>query len=207
MYPDQSTAQRQQTHTVTPVNADAPNRLSDQVQQRTWYVPSLPGECVISQVQALEMLFGFVPRNRCQNTDRNIRFADHPLTQADFTDWRKVTFSRQSNLSDEDQIPFYDLPRLRNATEIASRLPRLGFFTTSVFFNTWATNVDNQFRVTTNQALITMLHSTYSSTEPTEPLSDIGLDSDHANEPDCNCLLYTSPSPRDATLSRMPSSA
>ena len=23
----------------------------------------------------------------------------------------------------------------------------------------------------------------------------------------CNCLLYTSPSPRDATLSRMPSSA
>ena len=24
---------------------------------------------------------------------------------------------------------------------------------------------------------------------------------------DCNCLLYTSPSPRDATLSRMPSSA
>ena len=25
--------------------------------------------------------------------------------------------------------------------------------------------------------------------------------------PDCSCLLYTSPSPRDATLSRMPSSA
>ena len=24
---------------------------------------------------------------------------------------------------------------------------------------------------------------------------------------DCDCLLYTSPSPRDATLSRMPSSA
>ena len=29
---------------------------------------------------------------------------------------------------------------------------------------------------------------------------------DHAN-PDFTCLLYTSPSPRDATLSRMPSSA
>ena len=27
------------------------------------------------------------------------------------------------------------------------------------------------------------------------------------NDPECNCLLYTSPSPRDATLSRMPSSA
>ena len=28
-----------------------------------------------------------------------------------------------------------------------------------------------------------------------------------ANEMNKNCLLYTSPSPRDATLSRMPSSA
>ena len=72
-----------------------------------------------------------------------------------------------------------------SVNEIDSRLPRLGFFTTSVFFNNWATNVDNQFRVTTNQALITMLHSTYSSTEPTEPLSDAGLDADHANEADC----------------------
>ena len=26
-------------------------------------------------------------------------------------------------------------------------------------------------------------------------------------DPSCDCLLYTSPSPRDATLSRMPSSA
>ena len=41
------------------------------------------------------------------------------------------------------------------------------------------------------------------------------LDRDHYNEDWlmettekwCNCLLYTSPSPRDATLSRMPSSA
>ena len=59
------------------------------------------------------MLFGFVPRNRCQNTDRNIRFADTIITEADFNDWRKVTFSRVGNLSDEDQIPFYDLPRLQ----------------------------------------------------------------------------------------------
>ena len=30
---------------------------------------------------------------------------------------------------------------------------------------------------------------------------------DYLIELGCNCLLYTSPSPRDATLSRMPSSA
>ena len=186
LYPDQSTAQRQQQHTVTPVQADAPNSLTGQVNQRTWYVPSLPGECVISQVQALEMMFGFLPRQRCQNSGgSNIRFSDHPLTEADFNDWRKVTFTRQARLSDADQVPFYDLPRLRDATEVVSRLPRLGFFTTSVFFNNWATNVDNQFRVTTNQALITMLHLTFSSSEPTEPLSDEGLDAEHSDEADC----------------------
>ena len=40
MYPDQSQSQRQQQHTVTPVDNDAPDRLSAQVAQRTWYVPS-----------------------------------------------------------------------------------------------------------------------------------------------------------------------
>ena len=33
------------------------------------------------------------------------------------------------------------------------------------------------------------------------------LDSNHGDDIVNNCLLYTSPSPRDATLSRMPSSA
>ena len=33
------------------------------------------------------------------------------------------------------------------------------------------------------------------------------LDGDGQNDPSDTCLLYTSPSPRDATLSRMPSSA
>ena len=35
----------------------------------------------------------------------------------------------------------------------------------------------------------------------------IGSNGDDVNEYDLSCLLYTSPSPRDATLSRMPSSA
>ena len=34
-----------------------------------------------------------------------------------------------------------------------------------------------------------------------------GADNWHADNTYTNCLLYTSPSPRDATLSRMPSSA
>ena len=131
------------------------------------------------------MLFGFVSRPRCEGAERNLRFPDYPLRESDFNDWRTVTLTRQARLSDADQIPFYHLTRLRGATEIVTRLPRNGFFSTSVFFNNWATNIDNQFRVTTNQALITALHLTFSSSEPTEPLSTEGLDADHANEPDC----------------------
>ena len=37
--------------------------------------------------------------------------------------------------------------------------------------------------------------------------NNLTLDQMYHLEQDENCLLYTSPSPRDATLSRMPSSA
>ena len=184
LYPDQSANQRQQRHIFTPTEADAPSTLARQVTDRTWHIPSLPGVCDVPQTDALEMLFGFGLRRYC-GTPNNIRFNDTPLTQEDFTDWRMVTFSRQINASEEELIPFYDLPRLREATAITSRLPRLGFFTTSAFFNNWATNVDNQFRVVTNQTLLAALHIGFSSTEPTEPLLDEGLDAEHASEESC----------------------
>ena len=42
----------------------------------------------------------------------------------------------------------------------------------------------------------------------TQSIMDLGATVCTKNNPNCkNCLLYTSPSPRDATLSRMPSSA
>ena len=40
-----------------------------------------------------------------------------------------------------------------------------------------------------------------------EDFSEYAINSDKINESHMTCLLYTSPSPRDATLSRMPSSA
>ena len=45
--------------------------------------------------------------------------------------------------------------------------------------------------------------------EDGEDRTDDDIDSDADTDPtnDNTCLLYTSPSPRDATLSRMPSSA
>ena len=50
------------------------------------------------------------------------------------------------------------------------------------------------------------------STKLLDPIYDMkpnieGLDSPTGKEEDTTCLLYTSPSPRDGLLSRMPSSA
>ena len=43
--------------------------------------------------------------------------------------------------------------------------------------------------------------------DPSSSSSGTGMEAEHPDEPPTHCLLYTSPSPRDATLSRMPSSA
>ena len=53
----------------------------------------------------------------------------------------------------------------------------------------------------------------YNDGTPNEIISDLGIyaqaqtDFDNETQRIAACLLYTSPSPRDATLSRMPSSA
>ena len=44
-------------------------------------------------------------------------------------------------------------------------------------------------------------------TEPDTSKAETTLNSSDENEEDSSCLLYTSPSPRDGLLSRMPSSA
>ena len=43
--------------------------------------------------------------------------------------------------------------------------------------------------------------------EKADEVADISHERTQLAEPESTCLLYTSPSPRDATLSRMPSSA
>ena len=131
------------------------------------------------------MLFGFLDSRDCNQLDNNLRFANTPLQDSDFNDWRAVNIIFEPNQTDEDQVPFYDLVQLRNATELRVRTPRLGFFTSSVFFNNWSTNVDNQFRVTANQSLLGALHVSFSSTEPTEPLRLDGLNEDHASDDSC----------------------
>ena len=161
LYPDQVMSSADSL-TSRPLTPRTPRRLVNQVRQKKWHIPSLEVECRFNQVDALSMLFGFIRQGRCDGTTRNQRFDTGPLTDEDFSDWRLVTFTRERNLADEDQIPFYDVPRLRNATEITTRLPRIGFFTTSAFFQNWATNVDNQLESPRTKRCSPLPHLTFS---------------------------------------------
>ena len=58
--------------------------------------------------------------------------------------------------------------------------------------------------------LLSLVKSTISTATPREPYypgANDRYESVKQAYQNCDCLLYTSPSPRDATLSRMPSSA
>jgi len=180
-YADQTRDERSQRHFIFPNAADAPSSLREQIAQRRWHIASAPSNCEVSQTAALDMLFGFVVRGACTpRANRNLRFTDGPLTLADFEDWRLVEFVDADANPSQGLIPFYDVRTLRTAQTVSTRVPRVGFFTTNVFLNNWATNVDNQFRVTTNQALLGALHLSYSASEPTVPILAEGLDPEHA---------------------------
>lgn len=186
-YGDQTAQEREQTHTLRSDPADAPRSLRRQVELREWALPAVPADCNIGQPAVLDMLFGTVSLRACETEEqRRIRFPDTPLRPEDFEDWRLVEFVSPGDAPDDPIVPFYDLPTLRGAERIVTRVPRVGFFTTNVFLSNWATNPDNQFRVTANQALLGALHIGFGASEPTEPLRADGLDAEHA-EPETAC--------------------
>lgn len=101
----------------------------------------------------------------------------------DFTAWKLVTI--RAPKAGEKVTDFYDLPKLRAASELVVRIPRVGFFSTPAFFANWATNTSNQMRVTMNQALIVGLGAQVDGTDPTHPATTPGLDATHAGAPAC----------------------
>ncbi|HEX4448439.1 MAG TPA: hypothetical protein VH044_16960 [Polyangiaceae bacterium] len=105
------------------------------------------------------------------------------LRSADFDDWTMVTV-RPPNAG-EAATPFWNLPALRSATELVLQTPRVGFFSTPAFFANWHTNISNQARATTNQALIVATGASISPTDKTDPHGEPGLDATHANQVAC----------------------
>jgi hypothetical protein len=100
------------------------------------------------------------------------------FTAADFDNWRMVTLRKPN--AGEATAPFWNIPRLRTATELVLRTPRQGFFSTPAFHANWPTNTSNQMRVTANQTLIVALGEGIDGQDPTIPGSTPGLDETHA---------------------------
>src|SRR5205823_8752379 len=107
------------------------------------------------------------------------------LTADDFGDWTMVTVREPG--AGEPVTPFYDLAKLRTASEIVLTLPRVGFFSTPAFFANWQTNISNQARVTLNQTLIVALGSSVDGNDPTVTPGNPppGLDNVHAGAAAC----------------------
>ena len=190
-YGDQSASERNRQHRIFSDEDEAPSALRRQINQRKWFFGrSEIGRCSVPQTAMLNFLFGNLQRRHCEDHDIprnnfNFNLDDSLLTQADFEDWRLVTLEFVPNAPADERIPFYDIRRLRTATSLKTRLPRVGFFSTNAFFENWMTNDDNQFRVAVNQSLLGGLHTRFSATEPTEPLNIDGVDANHAENQDC----------------------
>ena len=116
------------------------------------------------------------------NTSLTTNLADpNRTTLEDFRDWRFVNFIQPSQNNQK--------PRPRNLGAIRAFadesnfplvIPRVGFFNTLGFQLLWETNNDNQFRLTTNQALIATLGQSFSAADQTKEGNLAGLDAEHA---------------------------
>jgi len=131
------------------------------------------------QSQLFQRLLGFTPRFPFAMTPTCWEHASKPyFTAQDTSDWQWVTMRAVKD--GETPLRPYDLPALRKATELALKLPRMGFYTTPAFLALWNTNDSNQHRVTANQTLLVALGVSFTSEAGIVPLSTAGLDAQHA---------------------------
>ena len=142
-------------------------------------VSTFPGSTNLFHV-----LLGVIDRDSSNNGQgsTNLGCFEHAIqpyfTASDLSDWRMVTIANSGTPPKS-----YDLPTLRGiTTTLASKLPRVSFFTTPSFLAIWNTNDSNQHRVTANQALLGALGQGFTDANaaiPTPP-SAIGLDGTHS---------------------------
>ncbi|MGE0788778.1 MAG: hypothetical protein AB7S26_24105 [Sandaracinaceae bacterium] len=132
----------------------------------------------------------YMESDRARRGEDRFQYMAH-LTPGDYEDWRSVTFSQARSagevMSYENTAGFVSsLRRIPDGGTLPLRAPRVGFFNTPVFFESWETNPDNQFRVTTSQTLITALDLIFEAGDTTEVTSLNGLAEEHAM-PDTAC--------------------
>ena len=176
-------AERQQTHIVTLSTATPPSEAQAAADRRWTFAPPAGRACVVNtspsgggyQVTSaalLPMLFGRIPCRDANDYD----LAAPIIRPEDYTDFRVVQL-----VPGQEVTPFYDVATLRTAQTLGVRVPRNGFFSSTAFRINWRTNPDNDFRVTTHQALIGALGASLAAGDATEAMSDVGLDAEHTS--------------------------
>ncbi len=148
--------------------------------------------------QLYSMLMGHVDTDKLAPDATTCRAFNMPpvFTDADFSDWHLVTIRQPKAATvaatmattpmatppaGEATTKFYDVAALRAAKELVLNVPRIGFFGTPAFFANWSTNTSNLYRVTMNQTLIVSLGRSFDGTGSTVPVSETGLDGEHAD--------------------------
>lgn len=102
---------------------------------------------------------------------------------ADYTDWRMVEVTQISDLS--KQTKFFDLPGNRQSSSLNLFAPRVGYFTSPVFFAQYPTNTSNQARGISNQTMIVGLNQAIDGSDAITVKNPVGLDPEHASDPAC----------------------
>jgi hypothetical protein len=138
---------------------------------------------VVSGTRAVERAFGaiFGSRDACSGAPP----VPSQFTDADWNTWRMIEI-RQPRQGEERTL-FWDLPRLRSSNELVLAMPRIGFLTTPAFFANWPTNTSNQYRVTTNQALIVALGRSFDDKSNTVQVAESSTESAHV-QPGTTCF-------------------
>ncbi len=115
--------------------------------------------------------------------DERLRNFAH-FIESDYSDWRTIEIVQSDTpYSYENSEAFVQAIRaIPDGGSIELRFPRVGFFSTPSFYEIWETNDDNQFRVTTQQTLITALDKTFVPSDPTDHLTEDGIPEEHAEK-------------------------
>ena len=136
------------------------------------------------------ILAALVYADRARNPGDRFKLLAH-LQDSDYSDWRAVNFTQASAASEVPQFQntaafVANLRGIANGGSLPLRAPRVGFFNTPTFFESWETNDDNQFRVTTNQAILGALDILFEAGDTTNQANENGLATEHA-QPDTAC--------------------
>ncbi len=129
-------------------------------------------------VNLVDFIFGRLNQDPADATCTALNVPSQ-LVPADFTTWKWVTIRKPN--AGEATTRFFDLATIRTGNELVLDTQRVGFLSTIAFFANWRTNDSNLARVTTNQALIVALGRSFDASNNVVPVSESGLDEEHAN--------------------------